>query len=475
MKTMKQPWLLACLKGLLGVALLLGSVALLDSQNVFFDVREANDHREKRWDHLRHMSRANVPVDVVVLGNSHAYTGISPEFMSGALKSNAFVLANPGTTAADCYWNLKALLELHQPRVVALETYALDERDHHHMNADMLVNQIKAFQVRKHAGRQWASSLSLFPLDDLGLALSETVRNHHYTWEGFPSGRGRAKYSLQERHLGQFIRFTTGMTDSLVQEYGRLGPVVDGSEKFISDENRHYAAKIAELCAAQGIELMLFTLPMYKDHVANAEPWMARFESLAEELQLPYLNLQTENNLSQNPTYFENTREPNQHMTFLGSVAASDRLSAFIEKRWRDSLPFRGEDPDWVAFHSGNPGLYAYAYTTAADENAEILAQNATTASFKVDQIVIADVPKRKDIRQIWVRLSGLDGAQVGGKSFFMLRMRAQLRDGSAPSIAALKVPKNPTIQRDDNVVFTTTVKALDVLEMVDMSLQTSP
>ena len=56
-----------------------------------------------------------------------------------------------------------------------------------------------------------------------------------------------------------------------------------------------------------------------------------------------------------------------------------------------------------------------------------------------------------------------------------MLRMRAQLRDGSAPSIAALKVPKNPTIQRDDNVVFTTTVKALDVLEMVDMSLQTSP
>ena len=103
------------------------------------------------------------------------------------------------------------------------------------------------------------------------------------------------------------------------------------------------------------------------------------------------------------------------------------------------------------------------------------MAQNATTASFKVDQIVIADVPKRKDIRQIWVRLSGLDGAQVGGKSFFMLRMRAQLRDGSAPSIAALKVPKNPTIQRDDNVVFTTTVKALDVLEMVDMSLQTSP
>lgn len=475
MSLLQQPWLITSLKGLLGSALLIGSVAAIESKGDFHNESDPNNHSIKRWDYLYHMSSAQIPVDALVLGNSHSYTGISPEFLSGALRANAFVLANPGTNVADCYWNLKELLTIHQPSVVALETYSINGKDHEDMAADMLVNQIKAFNARRDPTLKWASLLPLFPLNDAGLAISETLRNHHYCWEGFPPAPERRKYSLRDRYLGRYIRFTSGLKDSLLQQYEDLGPVVDGKQMHISDESLDYTTKIAALCRDHDIELVLFTLPMYKDHVDHAETWMAQYEDLAATLDLPYLNLQTQDNLASNKDYFENTRNANQHMTFLGSVAASDRLGAFLMPKLEGEIPNREDEDGWRAFHSGNSGLYAYAKASETDEKAKVLARDIKTPDFKVDQIALADVPKREDIQQIWVRLSGLRPDQTSGKSIFKMRLRTQLKGADAPQVAQINVPKYACVQREDMAVFSIMVKAMDVLEISDMSLQMVP
>ena len=104
-----------------------------------------------------------------------------------------------------------------------------------------------------------------------------------------------------------------------------------------------------------------------------------------------------------------------------------------------------------------------------------MLARDLKTPDFNVDQIALVDVPKREDIQQIWVRLSGLRPDQTSGKSIFKMRIRTQLKGADAPQVAQINVPKYTHIQREDMAVFSIMVKAMDVLEISDMSLQMVP
>ena len=45
-----------------------------------------------------------------------------------------------------------------------------------------LVNQIRAFKARRSPLLQLQSAPDLVTLEELGLGLSPTVRNHHYVW-----------------------------------------------------------------------------------------------------------------------------------------------------------------------------------------------------------------------------------------------------------------------------------------------------
>lgn len=191
-------------KAMLGLAPFLGSIAWVDSTGLFQAPPDDNPHIEKRWSSLHSLAEEGTNVDLLVLGNSHAYTGINPKHLSAELGMTAMVMANNSMSWADSYWTLKAALAHCKPQVVVVETYGLDEYAPGQRGLTHLVNQIRAFKARRSPLLQLQSAPDLFTLEELGLGLSPTVRNHHYVWEspdilGAEPGPRRAKTPREGR------------------------------------------------------------------------------------------------------------------------------------------------------------------------------------------------------------------------------------------------------------------------------------
>ena len=459
-----------CSKALLGGALLLFTVWIVEQNGAFENAPDPNDHGTKRWDYLYHMAETDKDIDVLVLGNSHAYTGLSPEYLSAALESNAFVLANPGTNVADAYWNLREFLTLQTPQLVALETYAINKTSHDAMGAGMLVDQVKAFNARRNTTLQWTSLLPLFPLDDTPIAASAVIRNHHFLWDGFPERSKKQPYNLNDRYLGRFVRFTSGLTDSLLTLYESDGFVVDGHFESISEECQYYTQLIADLCKEHEIELVLFTLPMYESHIAHAENWMERYEKLAQTLDVPYLNLQTEGGMASHPEYFENTRKANQHMTLNGSIRAADALGQFIDSLYPDKFHQRAQDEEWKRYHIGNRGILVYAHPSPADSTVVVIGKDVKAADFDIDQVLLTDVAGNPNLQELWVRIDNYKKAISTKDKDLVLRFDYRMKDKPVQDVS-LRIPRYEQVEREDMAVFRMAVNRLEILKLKAVAL----
>ena len=459
-----------CAKALLGLGLIVLSIWGLEQTGQFEDEFDINNHREKRWEYLYHMAETATPIDILVMGNSHSYTGLSPEYLSAATESNAFVLANNGSNVADVYWNLKELLTLHTPRLVALETYAINDEDHKQMTSGSLVCQVQAFIARKNKDIRRASLFSLFPVDDVPIPVSEVVRNHHFIWEGFPERPKQTPIDFDKRYLGRFIRFTSGITDSLLTVYDERGAAVDGAQETISDECVDYTAKIAELCEDNGIKFVLFTLPMYEKHVANAEVWMQLYADLAHELNVPYLDLQTQGDMASHPEYFENTLKGNQHMTLQGSIRAADELGHYIDSLYPGELHQRADEEEWKKYHMGNRGMLVYATPSAADPSVQVISNGSKAPDFDIDQILLTDVPGNPDIQELWVRIHNYKKLLTTSDKDLILRFDFRMKDNPVMDIS-LRIPRYELVQRDDMAVFRRTINRVEIVKLKAVAL----
>ena len=88
----------------------------------YFNPDYTNDHTRRKWNAFYQFT-SDKPVDVVLVGNSHLYTGINPENLSTSLGANCFILASPGTTMTDVYYCLKEAIERNKPKVAVVETF----------------------------------------------------------------------------------------------------------------------------------------------------------------------------------------------------------------------------------------------------------------------------------------------------------------------------------------------------------------
>jgi hypothetical protein len=334
----------------------------------------------------------------------------------------------------------------------------------------MLVDQVKAFNARKNVGLKWTSLSSLFPLDDAPIAASAVVRNHHFLWDGFPDRSKKQPYNLNDRYLGRFIRFTSGLSDSLITIYENNGFVVDGQVESISEECRHYTQLIVDLCEEHEIELVLFTLPMYESHIAHAEDWMQRYEQLAQTLDVPYLNLQTDGDMASHPEYFENTRKANQHMTLNGSIRAADALGQFIDSLYPEKFHQRAEDEDWKEYHIGNRGMLLYANPSPADSTVQVIGKDIKAADFDIDQVLLTDVAGYPNLHELWVRIDNYKKAISTNNKDLILRFDFRMKDKPVQDVS-LRIPRYEQVEREDMAVFRMVVNRLEILKLKAVAL----
>jgi hypothetical protein len=356
-----------------------------------------NNHTIRKWNAFYDFSE-NHNVDVLLVGNSHLYTGINPKHLSAGLGCNAFILASPGTHIDDHYFAIKEALTKCKPSVLVLETYGLKKINPKEKKEGSLSDQFKSFSARKNVGIKLASTPYLFAVKNYPYAWSNTLRNHNFLYTNYEQiKKNRSKKDKFERsknklYLGRYVRFQTGVTDSILSKYKEDGAPVNGENYQTNALQAEYFKRITTLCEEQGIALVLLTLPMHEQHVSNYPAWK---EKLSQNIGETYATNEYWLDMQIGKGYvgfseksFENTYKSNQHMTFEGSMVATYKLIDFIQSKERITLPNRRNDNVWRDVFYGEEGFFENN-TPRVGDSTNVLLYTTTDKTGMVELIIL--------------------------------------------------------------------------------------
>jgi len=406
---------------------IIGSFIQYSDIKGFFNPDQSNNHTKKKWDAFYEFTKDN-NVDILLLGNSHLYTGINPKNLSAALGVNSFILASPGTNISDTYFSLKEALKKTEAKLVVIETFGINNFNPYHLNKGSLSDQLKSFYARKDFLTKLASTPFLFTSDNYPYAWSNTIRNHDYLFQDTTQlAKNRFLMKAEKKknkklYLGRYVRFQKGIDNKLISKYDSLGAPVSGNDYMLGHYSEKYIDKIVELCKQEKVELIFLTLPMYYKHISNFEVWNKKLQNLLGKYPNKWLNLQMPyDTLKYTPKCFENTYKENQHMTYSGSLIATYQLVDFIKTETSVQFPNRKSEKKWTNNFYGQEGYFENNPVSKNDKTNKILCKNMHTNGFILkevsllknknskNKILIAKIDKRNrnlDYRKTKLRLA---------------------------------------------------------------------
>ena len=341
------------------IIVVLGTIYYLDASKLFsFDA----DHVEKRWNGIYKFTGEN-EIDLLILGNSKTYCGINPKTMSSRLGLNTFVLATPNGSLTQCYYNLREALTICKPKMVAVEVTTLNSSTMADKEGSGKSFLYKDFDARRNIYEKVITTPQWFDIEEYAFAWSTSIRNHNFLFtntEQIKKNKEKEEIINNKLYLGRYVRFTSGIEDSILNKYKSDGPSVSGDSLTISDEQLNSLQLLIDLLEANNIRPVFFTIPVYKEHITN---YNTRYEILFNLIEKEYgyelfdfQQFYQEDMLTAN--CFENTYG-NQHMTYLGSLIVTYSLSDSIQNSNNSNeLPNRKDDQLWHNIFYGEESYF---------------------------------------------------------------------------------------------------------------------
>ena len=400
------------------------SAVYLTERKGWFSPDNTNNHAQRKWDAYYQFTQKN-EVDIVMVGNSHLYTGVNPKNLSCALGANCFILAAPGTTLTDAYYCLKEAITVCKPKIAVIETYAINDYRTHDFTKGALSDQLQSFHARKNLWQKLLSTPALFTSDNYLPAWSNTIRNHSYILTDMKQIRknieAKKTKKTQGLYLGRFVTSSTGMADSTLRKYDVPGavPVVDGNNYSMSDEARHYLRKIVTLCRENNVEPVFLTVPMYYRHVKDYDVWKSRLAEELSQYDPVWLDLQSPYDFDAFiPACFENSVRSNQHLSYDGSLVCSYKLAHFLHDKFPDILPDRSADPNWNQLFYGEEGYFENYSPKPNDAAANLLFSNVALPNLSIKEIIL--LPK-KEYNMLLIKIDKRNVTDLRGKTLRLL------------------------------------------------------
>lgn len=383
------------LKFMFLTVVLLTAIVISDKKGLF-NADQRNDHTLRKWNSFYDFTK-KYNADILLLGNSHLYTGINPKNLSIALGANAFILASPGTMVSDSYFSLKEALKRCKPSLVIIETYGIKTFNQYELEKGGLSDQLKSFAARKDLMTKLGSTPCLFASSNFIHAWSSTIRNHDYIFtnpEQLKANRELNKKKNvkenEELYLGRYVRFTTGIEEDIMKRYQDEGAPVDGNDYAYNKYTEKYVEKITTLCEKNGIAYMFLTLPMYHRHIKDYPVWKNRVAEIIDKYPVAWLDMQEPfRHELFTPICFENTYKLNQHMTYQGSMVASYMLANYIREEMDVALPNRKQEQQWHNLFYGDEGYFENNSPHPNDKRYVVLGKNQAFEDLTLSELMI--------------------------------------------------------------------------------------
>lgn len=448
-------------------------VILLDFKGLF-DSSEINYHSKRAWDEFYTFTK-DKEIDVLLIGNSHVYTGINPQSFSTSLGVNSFILSAPGTHLGDVYFSFKEALKRAKPKVVVVETYSMNDFDPYNLEGSALSDQFKSFASRKNIGVKLMSTPMLFSLENYLFAWSSLFRNHSLIFKdpaqiasNFEKKRTIVPALGEDFKLGKFVRFISGLEPAVINKYDEFGAPVKGQDYTYSKYTVKYLEKIKKLAYQNNIKLVFLTLPMYKRHIENYELWKLKLNDIIDSKVYPWLDLQDRyDEFRFDETSFENTYEANQHMTYIGSVAASYALASFIRNDLKITLPQRFSESKWLEVFYGKDSYFENCPVLNNDAFGKSLAKYVKFSTIPVKEVIAY---KRHGNNALLVKInkSEFDLSVLANKK---LMITANALVNGVGGLYNIEIFNDPAWNPLDHHLFFHFSKDLEVVEVLDVFL----
>ena len=266
---------------LLFFVLLRTAVLLLYPSNAIF----------RTWQRFYRLRRGEV--DILIVGNSHAYSSFDPEIISEMTGQDSYILASNSQNVVQTYFNVKEALHYQHPDRIVLEAFALDDNNNwlygtetpdrdwkKESNIDGMrfgLTKLEAI-TKQYLPENW--SYAVFPI----------LRCHGNWADIWTVGSNLAFYTKEIGQYSSFHPSETKMTEETKALYDTAA--YNSAPKVISAINIEYFHKLAQLCREEDITLYLVMAPMYDGYIKsiNYEDWKGKMEDLAESEKLFYLD-----------------------------------------------------------------------------------------------------------------------------------------------------------------------------------------
>ena len=315
------------------------------------------------WDRiLMHSYESEKDIDIVTLGSSHVFCDISPEVLDAESGMKSFNLATPSQRLDCTYYLLKQALRQHDLKKVYIECYYWCGAEYEIW--DKTAAEYVKTEVTKDPANyatSWALSYAMKPTAESAAIRLGAADVEHGMETVFPFVRYREKL-----FDGEYIKETIATKKSddyknyiykyeetdadgtvYIKEYCPKGYLSDNggklcdSEKLynrvrnLSDygmgtESRKWLGKIISLCQKKGVEITLFTAPMYDLQLISTgdyDRYVKELRAVADEYGIEYYDF----NLMKNEYLDIKHGEYFMNMGHLNSVGAEQFTKAFWE------------------------------------------------------------------------------------------------------------------------------------------------
>ena len=239
------------------------------------------------------LSEKKNTIDMVVIGDSEAYSAISPMQIYKEHGYTSYVCSAPRQQLYEAYHLLTQVFKTQQPKLVILETNPLFR--HANANDVVLSKGMQQFPVLQYHDR-WKKITK----EDF---MQTPEYNENITYKGFRFNR-QIKASKVKNHMKKI-----------------------NNNKHIPLFNQYYFQKIYQLCKDKEIELILLSTPSTKN-------WnYAKHNSvytLASQYQCQYLDLNLVSSL--HIDWKHDTRDQGDHMNYYGAYKVTRYLGQYLSK-----------------------------------------------------------------------------------------------------------------------------------------------
>ena len=256
--------------------------------------------------------------DIIIGGNSQAYF-LNDSILNSQQDRTVFMHGSPGLDFAALSASMLDRIGCDSPpELFIIETHSFKDGIGEH-------NQIylpKGVELLKRIDAAW--SLIKYPV-------RETL-HFRSSIEASPS------YTLQAIVNPQPTQWNNGFRESQFEALDSITAQVRYNADWVpypdeipTEDVLGSVSKFIELCQSSGVDVILYESPWYEKHCAPQNQRNSAIQNLANEMNVPWINFNSDSSLVSEPAFFQSTSENNQHLSKAGAEAVSKKLAAIIK------------------------------------------------------------------------------------------------------------------------------------------------